>query len=92
MACGELDANLAASERPAILGRHDLKALGMMMSSSVDLSRAQQGDIVGLVQLIHELRDELLRRQAADFAIFGRDDYVKAAKWGRDLASLLKPT
>ncbi len=92
MARHEHHANFAANERPAILGRHDLEALRMMMRRSVNLSRAQQGDIVGLVQLMHELWDELLRRQTAEFAIFGRDDDVKAAKWGRDLASLLKPT
>jgi hypothetical protein len=33
---------------------------------------------------LHEGRDELIPRQAAEGAVFGRHDHVEAARWGGD--------
>jgi len=50
-----------------------------VMRSSVKLGRAEQGDVVGFSQVLHELGDELLGRQTSKPSVLGRNDHVKAS-------------
>jgi hypothetical protein len=86
----EFDADFTARERAAILGDHHLEALRPMMGGPMKLGSAEEGDVVALAQVIHELRDELLRGQATQAPIFRGNDDVKATKGSGDLAAALK--
>lgn len=59
------------------------------MSGAMELRCAEQRDIIGLTEIIHQLWDELLRRQATEASVLRGDDDVEAAIWVRDLATAL---
>jgi hypothetical protein len=56
----------------------------------MDLGGTEKGDVVPLGQMLHQLRDELLRWQATETPILRRNDDVKAAKGIGNLPAALK--
>lgn len=85
----ELDAYFTTNDRSAVLRKHHLECLRTMMSGAMELRCAEQRDIIGLTEIIHQLWDELLRRQATEASVLRGDDDVEAAIWVRDLATAL---
>jgi hypothetical protein len=62
------------------------------MGGAMQLGCAEQRHVVGLAQVLHELRDELVRGEAAKPPVLGRDDDVEAPKRIGDLTPGLEPT
>jgi hypothetical protein len=55
------------------------------MGGTVQLGRAEQRDVVPLAEVLHELRHELLGREAAEAPILWRHDDVETAVGVSDL-------
>lgn len=74
----ELYAHLAAKEGSAVRPDHHMKALWALVSRPVKLGRAQERHVTGLTEMMHQLRDELVRWQAPKTAVLGGHDHVEA--------------
>jgi len=83
--------NLPAPDWHAVLRRHDLEDLGLLVRRAVVPSRGQEASVVGCPETVHELRDELFRGQTAEALVLGWYDDVKPAVGGGDGAFGFEP-
>jgi len=81
----------AAVDLSPILRHDDLKELRLLMGGTMVSGSSQKTGIVGSVKPLHELRDELIRRQAAKGLVLGRNDEVETAVGSGDEPLFLEP-
>lgn len=72
--------------KPRPQGAETLRVAESPPSSSMVFGGAEETDVVGLVQVPHELVDELLAWEAPDPPVFRRDDDVEPPERHGDLA------
>ena len=56
-----------------------LEALGALMSGAVKLIGTEECHVIRLAEMLHELRNKLVRGQAAEAAVLGRYDHMEAS-------------
>jgi len=87
----ELHAHLPAGDRAAIRLHHHLKALRSLMSRAVELGRAEKGHVVGLAEVFHQLRNELVCGEAPQPAVLRREDQIEPSVRIGDLVLRFQP-
>ena len=75
----------AADDRWSVPFNHHLKFLRAMMGRAVILRGREKANVIPDIPLLHQRRDELIRRQAAEPPVFGRHDDVEPARGACDL-------
>ena len=90
LASRELHSRLAAVDTGVILPSHHLEGM-LLLRDAVRLGGAEQSDVVGLVEVLHQRRHEVLRRRTAPIPVFRRQNDVKATVGIDDLPLCLQP-
>ncbi len=83
--------HLSAVNPSAWRSQHHLKLLRTVMSCAVILRGREKAGVVRQPRPLHQRGDELVRRQAAEGPIFGRDDHVEAASRRGDFSLADEP-
>ena len=68
----EQDPDLAAFDGAAVSLHHHLKRLRTLVGGAMEFGRAELGDVVGLAEMLHELRHELFSGEAPEAPVLGR--------------------
>ena len=87
----EIHRDRTAFDRSVRLTNHHLKPLRTLMGSAVKLRGAQQGNVVLLADILHELGNKLLGWKAAQGAVLRRHHDIKPSLRGREFALVLEP-
>ena len=74
-----------------VLRHDDLELLRLLMGCPVVAGRRQQPCVIGNGESLHEQRDELLGRQAADLLVVRRNEHVEASVRAGDNSLGLEP-
>ena len=80
----ERNAHLAAGEGSSRFFKEHLEFLWTMMGRTMILRSGQESRVVGLVELSHQCRDELICRQAPQRTVFRWNDHIEAPCGLRD--------
>ncbi len=86
----KLNPDSAARERGSVLANDHLGQLGALVSRAVVLRRLHEAKVVRLMVQDHELRNELLGREAPQLAILWRNDNEETTGGRSDRAMLLE--
>lgn len=76
----ERHAYLPTGKGSSRLFKEYLEFLWPVMGCTMKLCSGQESRVVGLVELLHQCRDELIRRQAPQRTVFRRNDHIEAPR------------